>query len=82
MAERFELGLVALQGYENGNDEEKRDVLKLVSSNLIARGKELLFPMFSPFRELRDWVISTDGGPYRIRTCDPLIANEMLYQLS
>ncbi len=22
------------------------------------------------------------GGPYRIRTCDPLIANEMLYQLS
>jgi hypothetical protein len=21
-------------------------------------------------------------GPYRIRTCDPLIANEMLYQLS
>ena len=22
------------------------------------------------------------GGPYRIRTCDPLIANEVLYQLS
>ncbi len=26
--------------------------------------------------------LSAIGGPYRIRTCDPLIANEVLYQLS
>jgi site-specific DNA recombinase len=33
IAERFELGLTALQGYEPGNDDEKREILKLVSSN-------------------------------------------------
>jgi site-specific DNA recombinase len=65
IAERFELSLAALRGYEMGNDDEKRDVLKSVSSNLVARGKQALFPMFSPFREIRDWVISTNGAPRR-----------------
>jgi len=65
IAEKFELSLTALRGYEMGSDDEKRDVLKSVSSNLIARGKQAVFPMFSPFRELRDWAISNNGAPHR-----------------
>lgn len=65
IAEMFELGLTALQGYEIGNDDEKREILKSVSSNLIAHGKEAVFPMFSPFGELREWTIFDRGAPYR-----------------
>ncbi|MEG3148176.1 recombinase family protein [Sphingomonas sp. RT2P30] len=65
IAERFELGLAALQGYEIGNDDEKRQVLQSVSSNLVATGKQPVFPMFSPFQELRNWTILNDGEPVR-----------------
>jgi len=61
IAERFELGLTALQGYQIGNDDEKREIIKSVSSNLIAQGKEPVLPMFSPFAELREWSISAYG---------------------
>lgn len=61
VSERFELGLTALQGYEIGNDDEKREVLKSVSSNLVARQKQVVFPMLSPFSDIRTWSISTYG---------------------
>jgi site-specific DNA recombinase len=35
VAERFELGFVALQSYIIGNDDEKREIVKIISSNLI-----------------------------------------------
>jgi len=65
IAERFELGLMALRGYEIGDDDEKRDVIKSVSSNLIARQKQPVFPMFFPFEDLREWAISSYGEPRR-----------------
>lgn len=65
IAERFELGLRALPGYEMGNDDEKREMVQLVSSNLLVVGKEVVFPMFSPFKKVRKWVISNGGGPLR-----------------
>jgi hypothetical protein len=65
VAERFELGLIALQGYEIGNDDEKREVLKSVGSNFVARQKQVVFPMLSPFSDIRAWSISTYGLTHR-----------------
>jgi DNA invertase Pin-like site-specific DNA recombinase len=65
IAQKVELGLVALQGYEIGNDDEKRDILKTVSSNLVARRNQPVFPMLSPFNDVRELAISTHGAPRR-----------------
>jgi len=65
VAERFELGLTALQGYEIGNDDQKREILKSIGSNLVANGKSPAFPMFSPFNELRNWAEFECGAPRR-----------------
>lgn len=62
IAQRFELGLAALRGYEIGNDDEKRDILKTVSSNLVVRQNEPVFPMLSPFADVREWSISAYGA--------------------
>ncbi|GAA4815242.1 hypothetical protein GCM10023232_08660 [Sphingosinicella ginsenosidimutans] len=72
IAERFELGLTALQGYEIGLDDEKRDVLKSVGSNLIVDLKKPVFPMFSPFAEIREWSISAYGAPSRAAARKPI----------
>lgn len=65
LLELFELGLVALPAYEKGNDEEKRAILRTVSSNFVAHGKTLLFPMVFPFSELEKWSTDQGGAPYR-----------------
>ncbi len=44
-----------------------------INSAILASAKSLHF--------LNSYNVSF-GGPYRIRTCDPLVANEVLYQLS
>lgn len=63
IAQKVELGFAALQGYEIGNDDDKRDILKTVSSNLVARQNQPVFPMLSPFSDVRKWSISTHGAP-------------------
>jgi site-specific DNA recombinase len=63
IAERFELGLMALQRYEMGNDDEKRDILKIVSSNLVARQNQPVFAMASPFADFREWSNFRHGAP-------------------
>jgi site-specific DNA recombinase len=80
--EKFEHGSVALQSYISGSVAEKREILISLGSNMFANEKSIDFSMPFPFSELMKWRLDTNGGPYRIRTCDPLIANEMLYQLS
>ena len=65
VAERFELGLDAYTGYLTGIEAEKRESVQIVSSNLLACGKELIFPMVFPFDEIRKWSKSTNGAPYR-----------------
>src|SRR5579863_1230654 len=77
VAERFELGLDAYSGYLSGNETEKRDAVKMVSSNLIADGKQPVFPMLFPFDEIRNWSKSTNGVPYRgaVRTLMNRIAD-------
>jgi len=63
IAERFELGFAALEGYEMGSNEEKRDILKSMTSNLLVIEKQPVFPMFSPFHEIREWSKSAYGPP-------------------
>lgn len=65
MAERFELGFAAQQSYKMGNDDEKREILKSVSSNLVMDGKQPVFPMLFPFHDLRKWSLSQNGDPSR-----------------
>jgi DNA invertase Pin-like site-specific DNA recombinase len=38
--------------YENANNDEKREILDIVTSNLTASGKRLSFSMVSPYKEL------------------------------
>jgi len=61
--EKFELGNTALPGYESGTDEEKREILKSVTSNLLLQRNEPVFPMVFPYAEIRNWAISNNGGP-------------------
>jgi site-specific DNA recombinase len=65
VAKRFELAFVALQGYEMGSDDEKRNLLEVLGSNFVADGKKLTFPLYSPFAELRNW------GARPMRLADP-----------
>lgn len=62
VAERFELAITAQQSYLSGNSDEKRELLKIFSSNLIVSGKTLYFPMHFPFDEMRNWSVSRDGA--------------------
>ena len=65
VAEKFERGLDAQLGYLSGIEAEKRHAVQMVSSNLILREKKLVFSMYFPFNEIRDWSKSTCGGPHR-----------------
>lgn len=65
VAERFELANTAYLGFQTGNDDEKREMVQLICSNLIIQSKELVLPMHFPFDEFRKWSISTYGAPYQ-----------------
>jgi DNA invertase Pin-like site-specific DNA recombinase len=65
LAERFELAFAAFQTYEIGNELEKRDLLRSLGSNLLVRGKNVEFPMHSPFSELRAWATQNGRWPLR-----------------
>ena len=65
VSERFELGLDAYTGYLTGIEAEQREVVQIVGSNLLADGKQPIFPMVFPFDEIRKWSKSTNGAPYR-----------------
>jgi hypothetical protein len=65
VAEKFELANTAYLSYLSANDEEKRNIVKLVSSDFSVEGKEPVLSMFFPFDEIRNWSISTYGAPYQ-----------------
>ncbi len=65
VAERFERGLTAYAGYLTGTDDEKRDMVKLVGSNVTVRAKEPALSMYFPFDEIANWAKSTDGAPHQ-----------------
>ena len=63
VTQKFERGITAYIGYTDGTDAEKRDTVKLVSSNMYVRGKQLDFPMYFPFEEIRNWSKSSSCEP-------------------
>ena len=65
LAELFELGFVALPGYETATDAEKREILQSLGSNFVVHAKSVEFPMHFPFSELQLWSADQGGAPYR-----------------
>jgi len=51
--------------FQMADPDEKREILKSLTSNLVAREKELVFPMRSPFAEVRQWAILNECDPDR-----------------
>jgi site-specific DNA recombinase len=62
---KLELGNVALQKAEIGNSEKTREAACLITSNLVAAGKELGFAMLFPFDLVLKQRNLSNGGPYQ-----------------
>lgn len=59
----LELGKNLTETYRIGNLEEQRDLLQIVTSNLVVDGKKLIISMRSPFLELQNRGYNHCGGP-------------------
>ena len=75
LAEFLELAGNAYFQYKMGLPEEKRDLLRIVTSNRLVDGKKLDFTLSLPFGEIENRSGNTNGAPYRTipRTWDRLI---------
>lgn len=51
--------------YELGNVQEKRDIIKIVTSNLLAEGKNVVIELRSPFHEISNLASFPIGEPLR-----------------
>jgi len=65
VSECFETAMAVQQTYELGSDDQKRRLIETLSSNLLVDGKEIVFPMLSPFAELREWSIQNESWAHR-----------------
>ena len=83
LLKKFELGHTAYLQFDTPNPSEKRDALKIISSNLVADGKKLEFRLRFPFDQIIKQRISNDGGPYRIevRTSGPVCVTNFAIQV-
>ena len=63
----LELAQTVPLGYGIGNPEEKREILKSVTSNLRVDRKDVVVELLSPFREIANLPSGTTGGPLRYR---------------
>ncbi len=61
----LELTEILPLSYETGFDEEKREILKTVTSNLSASGKNVEVALRSPFQEAANRQVFPNGPPYR-----------------
>lgn len=82
MEKFLELAESAWLSYQSAFPEEKREMLKIVTSNLIVNGKELVIEPSFPFQFLTNGEKNSDCGPYRgiPRTLDQVM--ESLAQLT
>lgn len=74
LQEFLELTKSVYLSYQLGNPEEKRDLLKIITSNRFIDGKKPLFTLSPPFFEVANRYKNTHGSPhrYRPRTFDSL----------
>lgn len=75
LLEKLELANVAWLSYQVGTPEERRQLLKSVTSNRQANGKNIRIEPSEPFRTFAEEAKNKDGDPYRDgpRTLDRLI---------
>jgi len=75
LAEFLELAESAYLQYKSGFPDEKRDILKIVTSNREVDGKNIEFRLAIPFDEVANRPKTSNGAPYRDipRTCDKLL---------
>jgi site-specific DNA recombinase len=67
LAEFFELSGAAYLRYKLGNPDEKRGLLKIITSNRTASGKEVDISLSLPFSEVANRCKNTNGVPCRDR---------------
>ncbi len=53
--------------YQTGFSENRREIVRAVISNLLVRGKNIYFSRRSPFKEVENRAILTNGSPSRDR---------------
>ena len=63
----FELAENARLSYKTALPDEKRDLLKTLTSNLLIDGKNVIVELRSPFREMENRFESMNGSPERVR---------------
>lgn len=61
----LELANSAYLSYKIANPEERRDLVKMMTSNFLAEGKSVLVKLENPFQLMADRPAFTSGGPYR-----------------
>ena len=77
LAEFLELAESAYLTYKTALPEEKRDLLKIVTSNRLVAGRSVAITLSSPFSEVANRFQNSHGGPYRDipRTSERLLRN-------
>jgi hypothetical protein len=75
LSEFLELAKSAYLSYKLGFPEEKRDLVKILTSNREVDGKNVAFTLAIPFNEVANRPKNSNGGPYRDipRTLGPLV---------
>lgn len=73
----LELAGTAYFLYKMALPDEKRDLVKIVTSNRMVEGKNVEITLSNPFREIANRFNNTNGVPHRDipRTCDRLLDN-------
>jgi site-specific DNA recombinase len=61
----LELLISLKDSYEKGSPEEKRSLIKTITSNFSASGKDVVVELKSPFREIANLTSVQSGGPFR-----------------
>jgi hypothetical protein len=77
LAKFLERATNVYSSYKLGLPEEKRDLLKTVTSNRALDGKNIVLTLALPFAEIGNRAKTSNGGPYRDtpRTLDSLLHN-------
>lgn len=65
LKEFLELAKSAYTSFESADEAQRREFVEIVTSNIDAHGKDLLFKLNSPFDQVRDRHSDLSGGPFR-----------------
>ena len=77
----LELSKSAYLSFKSANDEEKRDLVETITSNIVARDKKLIIKLKSPFDRVLERPRGPSGGPFRdtSRTLSALLSRLLEY---